>query len=234
MISIICASNNEEILNKYLISSLKKQTYKDYELIIVDTIEKKYNGCIDALNAGIKKSSGDILMFVHHDIEFCDKDELKNIVNQLDNLEYGIAGVAGASYERNKLIGNITNGPNKEKISNLVIDQPTKVQTLDEVLFIIKKDIIKKYPFNSNNNTWHLYAVEYSLNMLENNENVYVIPSNIYHASPGYSLNKSYFEYLPKVIKKYKKHFKYINTSVGSWYTNSLLFKLQIMRRNIK
>lgn len=231
MISIICPSNDEKILNKYLLSSLKKQTYKDYEIIVVDTIKNKFNGCIDALNYGIKKSKGDILMFVHHDVEFTNKKELENIASYISNLDYGIAGVAGASFKRNTLVGNITNGPDKEKISNTEIDDPTKVQTLDEVLFIIKKDTIKKYPFNNSNNTWHLYAVEYSLEMIKNNQGVYVIPSKIYHASPGYSLNKSYFEYLPKVIKKYQKNNKYINTTVGSWYTNKLLFKLQMIKR---
>ena len=213
---------------------LKKQTFKDYELIVIDTNEKKYNGCVEALNDGFAKSTGEYIMFVHHDVEFCDKNELSNIYNCILNLDFGIVGVAGATFSRNYLIGNITNGANKENISSLVIDKPEEVQTLDEVLFIIKRDTLNKYPLNILNTTWHLYAVEYSLLMHDNDKKVYVIPSNIYHASPGYSLNKSYFDYLPSVIKKYKKNYKYINTTVGSWYTNKMLFNLQMMKRKIK
>lgn len=234
MISIICPSNNKDILEKYLLKSLKKQTYLDYETIIIDTNKKKYNGCVEALYEGINKAKGEYLMFVHHDVCFTDKDELKNIIKYIDNLDFGVVGVAGAANERNNLIGNITNGPSKEKISNKIITEPTEVQSLDEVLFIIKKDTIKKYPLEKNNKTWHLYAVEYSLKMIDNNKKVYVIPSNIYHASPGYSLNDSYFTYLPKIIKKYKKKYKTINTTVGSWFTNSILFKLQMIRRKQK
>lgn len=230
MISIICISNNEKILDDYLLSSLKKQTYKDYELIIMDNTNNQYKCAISAFNEGVKKAKGDTLLFVHHDVKFEDKNELENIAKQINNLEYGIVGVAGASFTRNSLIGNITNGPNKEKISNNIINEPTKVQTLDEVLFIIKRETLEKYPFDTSNDTWHLYAVEYSLNMHNNNKQVYVIPSNIYHASPGYSLNKSYFKYLPKVIKKYKKNYKNINTTVGSWYTNKLLFNIQLFK----
>ncbi len=231
MISIISASNDKNILNKCLIKSLERQTYKEYELIVIDTTRKKYNGCIEAFEEGIKKSKGDILIFVHHDVIFEKEDELEKIVENIRKIDFGIAGVAGASIKRNFLIGNITNGPKKEKVSNIEIDKPVKVQTVDEVLFVIKKEVLQEHPFNRENNTWHLYAVEYSLEMLKMGKEVYVIPSNIYHVSPGYSLNRSYFDYLPKVIKKYKKMNRWINTTVGSWYTNPLLFKLQMLRR---
>ena len=234
MISIICASNDKKVLNNYLIPSLKKQTYKDDELIIVDTVKNKYKGCVDALNDGIKQSKGDTLLFVHHDVVFEDKNELKNINKYIKDLDYGIVGVAGVTNKRNTLIGNITNGPDKERISNITINAAVEAETLDEVLFIIKKENINKHPFNIKNDTWHLYAVEYSLSMKDINKKVYVIPSKIYHASPGYSLNKSYFDYLPNIIKKYKKKYRSINTTVGSWFTNSILFKLQMIRRKQK
>ena len=39
--SIICIYNNEDILNKYLIYSLKKQT-EDFELILIDNSANKF------------------------------------------------------------------------------------------------------------------------------------------------------------------------------------------------
>ena len=232
MLSIICPSNNKEILNKYLLNSLKKQSFKDYEIIIVDTLKNKYDGSIAALNAGIEKANGDLMMFVHHDVEFVEKDSLKNIMDEINKIDdFGVIGVAGTTYNRNEIISNITQGDNREEVTNNKIKKATEAFVLDEVLFIIKKETLLKYPFNKNNKTWHLYCVEYSLHMHDVNKGVYVIPANIHHASPGYSLNKSYFEYIPNILNKYKHKYKSINTTVGSWYTNKLLFKLQVLKR---
>ena len=232
MLSIICSSNNKEILNNYLLKSLGKQSYKDYELIIIDTLNNNYDCSIAAFNDGIAKSKGDLLMFVHHDVEFIDKDSLKNIMDEINKLDdFGIVGVAGTIYERNHIVSNITQGDKHEYVTDDKIDSPREVFTLDEVLFVIKKSVINEIPFNINNNTWHLYAVEYSLLMHDNGKGVYVIPANIHHASPGLSLNDSYFEYLPNILKKYRKKYKSINTTVGCWYTNKLLFKLQMLKR---
>ena len=42
MLTIICPSNNEKILEECLKDSLKKQSYKNYELIIADTKNRDY------------------------------------------------------------------------------------------------------------------------------------------------------------------------------------------------
>lgn len=228
MISIICASNNEEILNDNLIKSLKEQTYKDYELIVVDTLKNHYEGACDALHSGALKAKGEYLLFCHHDINFLDKNSLKDIVDNIE--EAGIIGVAGIR-DRNHLIGNILNGINKEPVGES-IEKSEEVFSIDEVLFIIKRDFYLKHPLNLNNKTWHLYAVEYALEMHELNKKVLVIPARIYHKSDGLSLNKSYFIYLKKLIKKYKKY-KCIYTTVGSFYTNKILFELQMIKRKI-
>lgn len=231
MITIICPSNDEKILDKCLKKSLKIQTYKDYELIIVDTKNNDYNGAVFAINNGIKQAQGDYIMVVHHDVIFQYEDELEKIVNQINEIkDFGIIGVAGMGKSKGMFIGNITNGENKKKISNLELEGPIEVETVDEVLFIICKEKLEKYPLNRDNETWHLYAVEYCLQMHMNNEKVLVIPSNIHHESAGNSMNKKYFEQLEKLCKKYKKKYKIINTTCGYWFTNKILNRIQIYR----
>lgn len=231
MISIICPTNNEEILNRDLKLSLKNQTFKDYELIVVNTLRKKYDSAVDALTEGINKAKGEYLLFVHQDVIMNDKDELRNIYNHICKIQkFGLLGVAGVTSYKNEYVGNITDGPNKKKISDKCINYPTEVFSIDEVLFIIKKEQLKKYPFDKENKTWHLYAVEYSMLMHENNEKVYVIPSNIYHESDGKSMNDSYFTELKRIAKKYKKKYKRINTTIRDWYTNIILLNIQILK----
>lgn len=234
MLTIICPSNNEKILEECLKDSLKKQSYKNYELIIVDTKNSKFKGAVSAINYGIKQAKGDYIMVVHHDVIFEKYDELERIVNEVEKVkDFGIIGVAGMTKNKGEFVGNITNGENKEKISRFKLDIPMEVETLDEVLFIINKKMLEKYPLNDKNETWHLYAVEYCLKMHMNNEKVIVIPSEIYHKSAGNSMNIEYFLQLEKLCKKYKKNYKIINTTCGYWFTNGILHKLQ-MYRNIR
>ena len=77
LISIICVYNNKEILEKYLLESLKTQN-EEYELILIDNRENKFNSAASALNYGGKKSKGEILIFVHQDVEFYENN-LKDI-----------------------------------------------------------------------------------------------------------------------------------------------------------
>ena len=84
--SFLIASKNEEVDIKNVINSCLNQTYKDFEIIVVDDssdntrriiqsfqnnnvklIEGKNEGCCNARNLGITKSTGDIIVFLTAD-----------------------------------------------------------------------------------------------------------------------------------------------------------------------
>ncbi len=67
--SIVCVYNNVEILNQYLLESLKSQTIL-YELILLDNSCNKYKSAAEALNYGGERAKGRYIMFVHQDIKF--------------------------------------------------------------------------------------------------------------------------------------------------------------------
>lgn len=93
---VVCTYNGEDKI-KSLLDSLKKQTYKNLEIIIVDDgstdgtvkIVKKYpfrlirhkknRGLADSRNAGVKNSRGDIILFTDDDC-VADKGWVKEIV----------------------------------------------------------------------------------------------------------------------------------------------------------
>lgn len=230
MISIVCATNNKEVLNKELKKSLDMQSFRDYELIIVDTDKKKFESAADALNYGGNKAKGDYIIFAHHDIIMKSEKELENIVSYLETIKkYDIIGVAGINSNHN-IVGNITNGIPEIPISNSKIDKATEVETIDEVLFIISKETFKENKFLTENKTWHLYAVEYCLKMRELGKKVFVIPSNIYHKSAGASMNKSYYTELIRLCSLYKNKIKVINTTMGVWHTNRLRLNVDIIK----
>jgi glycosyltransferase involved in cell wall biosynthesis len=98
LISIIIATNNSENTIADTLASIKKQIYKNYEIIVIDkkstdnTIQivkdKKLNsriyigadkGIYDAINKGILKSKGNIISILHSDDFYYDKHTLLNV-----------------------------------------------------------------------------------------------------------------------------------------------------------
>lgn len=221
MISIVCVYNNEDVLNSYLLKSLKDQI-GDYELILLDNTKNRFNSAAEALNHGGKTVKNEYIMFVHQDMELSSKTwiyDAENILNSLKNL--GIAGVAGRSKDKRWTITNIKDGIPSRQISPETIENPVKVQTLDECLIIIPKTIFKTLKFDEDVcDDWHLYAVDYSLSVKNMGFDVYVIPMFAYHRSHGYSLSKTYYQTLKKLLEKHGKKYKLVLTTMGNWSVN--------------
>ena len=236
LISIICAYNNESILNDWLLQSLNEQSAR-FELTLVDNCDGKFKSAASALNYGGKKATGDFLCFVHQDIHFCRKTDLENFEIQLSKLDnLGIAGVAGMSSEGNNFEecqrNCIIEQENHPKIWGHSTDKAELVQTVDECLFIIPKKIFMAHPFDEITcDNWHFYAVDYCLTMKSSGFNIYTIPFPIHHQSMGFSqkfrLNrgtfrfvKEYYAALSKVLKKHKADYQKIYTTNGIYRTD--------------
>lgn len=104
MISVIIPTYNEKEVLEDCIQSLGEQTYKDFEIIVVDDgstdttsqmlrgasktlpdfgfFEQQHKGAGSARNLGAKHAKGQILVFVDADMTF-DKDFLKNLVKPI-------------------------------------------------------------------------------------------------------------------------------------------------------
>jgi glycosyltransferase len=97
-ISIIIATYNSENTIADTLESIKKQIFKDYEIIVIDKestdntikiVKKKKlkcriyigkdNGIYDAINKGILKSKGNIISILHSDDYYYDKHTLLNV-----------------------------------------------------------------------------------------------------------------------------------------------------------
>lgn len=229
MISVVCVYNNKDILDNYLIKSLKIQS-SNYELILMDNTDGKFKSAAEALNEGGKEAKGKYIMFTHQDIDFLSDNWLKNAENTLDSIpDLGIAGVAGKLNIKKGIITNIKDGIPPKYAGTTKIKSVMKVQTLDECLFIIPKNIFKILKFDEETcNDWHLYAVDYCLNVIKLGFNVYVLPFLLYHRSPGFSVSKKYYLTMKKMLNKHKNDYKWIYTTMGDWNT-SYPFFIQIL-----
>lgn len=231
MISVVCVYNNEKILEDCLLKGLKNQTVK-FELIDLDNTNGKFKSAAEALNHGGKQAKGKYIMFVHQDVDLSSNSWLEEVEKMLDSLQnLGIAGVAGKSENKKGVITNIKDGTPPKLTGKIQIKSPTKVQTLDECLVIIPRSVFNMFQFDENVcDNWHLYAVDYCLSIKRLGFDAYVIPMFVYHRSAGYSFSEKYYLTLQKVLKKHKKHYKEIYTTMGDWST---LYPLRIQRQRI-
>ena len=107
MLSIIIPTLNEEKYLPKLLDSIKKQAYRDYELIVADhnssddtrKIAKKYGCKITeggkhpgvARNNGARKAKGDMLFFIDADC-ILEKDFLERALGEMERRKLGAAG----------------------------------------------------------------------------------------------------------------------------------------------
>lgn len=237
MISIVCAYNNEEILNKALKKTLEQQVGIEYELLAIDSKIYDFKSAAETLNYAGDKANGEYIIFAHQDIVFENKNDLINLYNLCRKNKFGIAGVAGCVYENGTFytISNIHHGKEHKLATTKALGtQPKEVDSLDECLIIVPKNIFQKYKFSNLGKTWHLYGTDYSLKMKVNGYKVLVLPIDLWHLSEGASLNPNYFDAIKKLAKQYKDKTGYIYTIFGYWPTSTLKLWGKCLYRKIR
>lgn len=97
ILSLVVVTNNEMKMEKMLGNSLNNQSFKEYELIIIDG--RLYTSASAAYNAGGVKAKGYYILFLHHDIVFTSENSIKKIMEFSDLLnseQFSLLGFAGA------------------------------------------------------------------------------------------------------------------------------------------
>lgn len=228
MISIIVCSNKKEVYERLLLPSIKKQKNKNYEIVLIDTFAKPIDNAGDALNYGASLAKGDIFVFCHQDIEFLREDAFDLIEEFCRNYNFGVAGVAGITLKDREVHSSVIDGYDHRQ-AGIKINTVEETDSLDECMFFVKKENFVKF---KNYGSWHFYAVEYSLKCKRKEQKNYLLPIDIFHESPGWSLDKSYWKTLLKVAKDFKDY-KLIPTTIGIFKNNHLL-RLRILRNRIR
>jgi len=222
MISVICVYNDREILRRFLMKNLRESS-DEYELILVDNTGGRFRSAAEALNHGARMASGDVFIFTHQDVEVSPEELLQMAACSTSREGLGVAGAAGASGPF-RIFSNLKHGNPPVNVGKKIQD-PVKVQTVDECLFAVPADVFRRYRFDEETCTgWHLYAVDYCLTVLENGYDVYAVPVSAYHGSPGYSISGDYYSTMKLILRKHRV--PVVFTSLG-FYTPYLPMTIQ-------
>ena len=184
-ISFICCYTKPELLEKLVSSLSSYQSYR-IEWILVDNTQGRYSSAASALNAGTEKSTTDILVFLHQDIEFDAEKTLDLICQEVENGK--IVGVAGRKIDGGPLVTSITDGQNAERPHAYPFKSSCEeVLACDECLIAVSREVFDRVRgFNEKDfDGWHFYGVDFCLRAKEMGISSCVVPSKLWHKSKG-------------------------------------------------
>lgn len=202
-ISVILPVFNEEMLIERCIDSILKQTYKNFELIIVNdgstdgTLEKikKYNdnrikiysqkkqGAGQARNKGLEEATGDFICFVDSD-DTINKNFLE-IMSKL--LKEKQAQIVACSYSRNT---HKIYELKKQEAFKYLIELPEKIP-MSVCGKLFRKEIIKEINFDKSN---HFEDIKFAIEAFSKSDKAVHIEAKLYNYIRRNDSRSSYFK----------------------------------------
>lgn len=238
---IVPVYNVEDYIEKCL-ESIKNQTYKDYEVIIVNdgskdkSIEKakkypykiinqKNMGLSAARNTGIKHATGDYLIFLDSD-DYIEKDLLRQINNSLKNDPDIVRFQIREVYEDGKKIDykeeKFTNKKGEEAFELI-----TKYHFVENAwCYAIKKEYWFNNKFQFKKGTVHEdYGIIPLVIIKSKTVNSISYIGYNYVQRNGSIMNSSNYEKTKKKVNDFYEHYKYLNKEIDKTNINSKIFK---------
>ena len=151
LFSIITIVNKEDVYQKFK-DNIAEQKKVNYELIKINNGNNQFSSAREAYNGAIKRAHGNYLVFLHPDMRFLDEYALHDIFDQIIIInDFGVVGVAGCPFElyhhKSVILTTMVQGIPSYHFGK-PITKATKIQTLDECFFVMKKAICEAHPFS--------------------------------------------------------------------------------------
>lgn len=257
---IVTWNNEKDIVN--CIESLKNQTYKNYEIILVDNnssdqsveiikrnfkdvkiIQNKKNlGFAQGSNIGIKNSKGDVIAFVNPDV-IADKNWLEILLSKLNHSDK-IVGVTGKMYYLGKQFGNNRVFCTWSKINsvtaqpyNFTDDEPeSKVDYLSGAAMLVKKKIIERVGLLDPDYFLYFEETDWCAKIIRTGYELWYVPeAKVWHAVSSSSNSEKKIYYMDRNRFRFAiKNFdtSYIPIFLIIYFAESLFLLLRDLKRN--
>lgn len=247
---IIPVYNVEEYIEKCL-ESVKNQTYKDYEVIIVNDgtkdnsmeIAEKYpftiisqenQGLSVARNTGVKHATGEYILFLDSD-DYLEKDTLKEIEKSLSNNPDIVRFQIKEVYEDKKEISyseKSFTGKNGEE----AFEEIVKYHFIENAwCYAIKRKYYEKEKFSFKKGTIHedFGLIPLVIIKAKKVNSISYIGYN-YRQRQGSIMNSKNYDKIKKQVSDFYTHYKYLKKEANKINGNTIIFKSYIANSMLK
>ncbi len=195
-ITFVSATNDRGILESNFLASPILAPGFPHQILI----QEGFSSASLAYNDAIDKSENDLIVFAHQDILFAANwiEDLRLALARLEETDpnWGVLGCYGETLHDNGR-GYILSGA--QGILGKPFIQPEPVQTLDEIVLILRKSSGMR--FDESLPHFHFYGADISLQAAQRKQGVYVIPAFCVH-------NTSQLLTLPSEFYECYSHFR--------------------------
>lgn len=255
LISVIIATYNSEKTLRQTLDSIRYQTYRDFEVIVIDgkstdntlgivkeysDIVKKYisekdTGIYNAFNKGICLASGDYICFIGSDDCYCDYSVFdkvsKNIFDGVNILSAPILGVNEYTLKQHLLKNRLSN---EEVFCGKMIPHPG---------LFVRRTIMARYMFNESNKiiSDYEFLVRY---LLDGGDIQFVDFPVVYFSEVGISSGEIGSKYWQKrllehmVLIEKLKLYDYLDSCINGLTEinrrNTLSYNFKMLNRSIR
>jgi hypothetical protein len=179
VISVICVYNDQEMLERRLLASLRSQV-AEHEVLMLDNRRSAFQSAAPALNRAARGARGQWLMFAHQDVCLLSERWLaegEKLVTACEDLGWaGVYGMAADGIGRGLL-------RDRAALRGAPFQAPTEVQTLDECILICRREKDDYSYFDEGVPGWHAYGVEACCSAMRGGRHNFAIPAPIWHDS---------------------------------------------------
>ncbi len=216
-VSFVTCVNDTRQYRDYILASLfKNKTSKYYETIPILNFGNPYSAA-QALNMGLEKTKGEIIVFCHQDVVFYENwiDILFERIKEVEqkNPNWGVLGTAGIN-KREDTVGVVYNLKGKIQWEATKRTRIYPMQTCDEHCMIIRKS--SKLRFDAKTfNGFHFYGPDLCLNAHAKGMGNFGILNPLVHNSASGSLisgKKEFVRLLNALATKWRPHYRLIRT----------------------
>lgn len=220
-VSIVCVFNNAEVRTECLDRSIDRyQGPVDVDFIPVDNRARQFSTAGAALNHGAAVARHDLVVFVHQDVYLHSIDRIVEAGAGLLDRSWSMLGASGVT-STGEVIGLLRD---RTDLIGRSAPTPVEVDTLDEVLFMIRRDVVVADPLTEQGDlAWHAYAVEYATRLRRSGDRVGAVDLAITHNSLTINLDR--LDVAHRVVGDMYPDLRPIHTTCGTIQGRRLTFK---------
>lgn len=220
-ISFVVASNNHEVLQSNLLASPCLEPKHSHQILV----KEGFSSAAVAYNNGIDESLNDLMVFVHQDI-ILPKRWLADLERGLEYLEkhdpnWGVIGVYGETLHDGARGYVYSSGLN---IMGKPFDRPEEIQTLDEIVLIIRKS--SGLRFDESLPNFHMYGTDICMTAMDVGRKNYAISAFcIHNTQPSLILGDDFYESYRHQQRKWRKFLPIRTTCVRITRYDSWMYR---------